>query len=99
MDVVIVYRFTVRTQARRLFYHHRPSLSFSRACLAGFPRSCGLQDPLPAADIGFEARLVEAVPANRGKQAQLATLKCGQTEYSFGIGNRPKLFAPGPHET
>ncbi|SVC02740.1 uncharacterized protein METZ01_LOCUS255594 [marine metagenome] len=95
MDVVIVYRFTVRTQARRLFCRHRPSLSFSRACLAGFPRSCGLHDPLPAADIEFDEGSVQAVPANHRNPARLATLQCGQTEYSFGFGNRPKLFAPG----
>ena len=99
MEVVIVYRFTVRTQARRLFIRHRPSLSFSCGRSAGFPRSCGLRDRLQVADVEIEKGSVPVVLPANCRPAGLTTLNYGQTKYSFGFGKRPKLFAPGSHET
>jgi len=53
---------------------------------------------LQVADVEIEKGSVPVVPANC-RPAGLATLNYGQTKYSFGFGKRPKLFAPGSHET
>ena len=91
MVVVLVNRFTVRTQARRLFIRHRPSLSFFCAGLAGFPRTLRCQDPWMNAEADVGNGSDQAVPANYLPTGP-AALRSGKAKHF--CGDNPNQLPP-----